>query len=112
MWIATEDGISRYDMGYKSTPVTKNEKVAAYPNPFSLSDPSNTEVIIRNVTAQSKAHIYDIRGVLVKTLQPESQNTAGWVFCWTPGRNCIPGTYFCTVRTNSTSGVCKILVVP
>jgi ligand-binding sensor domain-containing protein len=112
MWIVTSDGLSRYDMAYTNTVITDNRKIAVYPNPFSFSDPSHTEILIRNVSAQSRVHIYDVRGVLVKTLDPVSQNMAGWVFRWAPDRRIMPGTYFCTAGTNSTSGVNKILIVP
>ena len=112
LWAATGEGLSRYDLAHTTKVITENKTMEVYPNPFSFSDPAHAEILIRKVAPQTQVHIYDARGVLVKSLQPAVQNMYEWTFSWTPSRNLIPGTYFCTARTNSTSAVAKILIVP
>ncbi|MBD3390603.1 MAG: T9SS type A sorting domain-containing protein [Chitinivibrionales bacterium] len=112
LWVASDNGMSRYDLGHTAETITKNRGMEVYPNPFSFSDAAHAEVVIRKLAPQSSVHVYDARGTLVEKLSPASQNRHEWTFSWRPSRRLTPGTYFCAARTNSTSAVEKLLIIP
>jgi ligand-binding sensor domain-containing protein len=112
LWIVSAEGLSKYDLAYTKTAVVENNAVVAYPNPFSFSNSSHAEIVIRNLVAESQVSIFDVRGKLIKTLDPVTRHSSGWVFQWVPDRHTVPGTYFCAARAGKGSAVCKILILP
>jgi hypothetical protein len=112
LWVATAEGLSKYDLGHTGTVVSSNKAMEVYPNPFSFSNPSHSEVVFKKLAPQSSLHIYDAGGTLVKKLDATSKNRFEWIFSWRPDRALMPGTYFCAARTNSTSAVHKLLILP
>ncbi len=100
LWIATQNGLSQYDLGHSFEILTNNERVSAYPNPFILS--RHNEVAFENLAPNSQVSIYTIDGRLITHLKASGSNYVKheeqWVLIWKPSRKVIPGTYIYTAK--------------
>lgn len=110
LWIATPNGLSKFDLGHSFSTVTNNEKTVAYPNPFSLS--RHDELVIRNVAPDSRVDIFSSSGTSIARATPLEQlkNNYAWTFRWKPSTDLAPGTYF--YRAAPEGKVKKIFLVP
>jgi ligand-binding sensor domain-containing protein len=120
LWIATADGISRYELGHTTETVTSNTKATACPNPFSLS--RHKEVSFYKVAPYSQLSIYDVRGQLVYRVSDAARNISTsaqeWVMTWRPSGKVVPGTYFYVASVKPENGgltktsAGKLLITP
>jgi ligand-binding sensor domain-containing protein len=101
LWVATDQGLSRFTLGYSSTPAVDNKSIIVYPNPYSLSNPRHREIIFKHCAKNTRINIYAINGTLVKSLTSDANsayaltgNTTETTLSWTPPKNILPGTYF------------------
>lgn len=96
LWIATDEGLSRYDIGHSFKKIESNVKVSAYPNPFILS--RHTRIVFENLASGSSISIYTVDGRLVANIVDREANVIKtgneWTFIWKPDRDIIPGVYF------------------
>ena len=95
LWIATNDGLSRYNIGHSFKKIESNAKVSAYPNPFVLS--RHTGIVFENLASGSSISIYTVDGRLVAIVDRESnviKTGNEWKLEWIPDRDIIPGVYF------------------
>jgi ligand-binding sensor domain-containing protein len=121
LWIATSEGLSRYELGHTFQAVTTNKKMLACPNPFSLT--RHREVVFYHVAPNSYVSIYDVRGSLISRVSSEAKNITlspyEWTCTWKPASSVVPGTYIfvSTVTGGKTPGVqktsvAKLLITP
>lgn len=121
LWIATEDGLSRYNIGHSFEKLENNVKVSAYPNPFVLS--RHTRVVFENLAPNSSITIYTVDGRLVAHIVDKEGNVVKtgneWNFIWKPGRDIIPGVYFYMAKREQENDlhkkrgiVGKLLILP
>lgn len=117
LWVATEEGLSRYNIGHAFVTLQNNEKLYAYPNPFIKS--RHKQVVFDNCAPGSQISVYTVDGSLVAHIVDEGNNavkTANeWTYIWHPDAKLIPGVYFYTakiqqVRSKGTVG--KLLIIP
>jgi hypothetical protein len=121
LWIATADGISRYDIGHKFNYVPDNKGIFIYPNPYSFKKHGVRQIVFENVAPHSNVYICDISGVLIEKLQPlNQQSNFAWRFAWKPSRRIVPGTYLYITDAGKNSpvgegnarAVGKFLIIP
>lgn len=109
LWIATEDGLSRYNIGHSFKKLENNVKVSAYPNPFVLS--RHTRVVFENLAPSSSITIYTVDGRLVTRIVDKEGNVVKtgneWNFIWKPGRDIIPGVYFYMAKREQENDLSK-----
>jgi ligand-binding sensor domain-containing protein len=120
LWIATSDGLARYELGHSFRPIESNKEMVAFPNPFSLT--RHNGVTFRRIAPGSQVMIYDIRGGLVCNVSGEKRNIGTsayeWVVTWRPAPGVVPGTYFFVASQKDDGSVIpktssgKLLVVP
>ncbi|MBD3343736.1 MAG: hypothetical protein GF401_01585, partial [Chitinivibrionales bacterium] len=112
LWIATTEGLSRYDLGHSFDKVKTNEKITAYPNPFKISDPDHDEVIFENLAPDTRLLLYDINGKVISEAVPENKTQYEWNFSLNPPENVAPGTYYFVAHHNGKSDLGKLLILP
>lgn len=121
LWIATDMGLSRYNLGHSFKKVTTNTKMQVYPNPYIKS--RHREIIFENLAPNSIIIIYTIDGRIVDQIVDRGSNVVKtmnqWTYMWKPGTKILPGTYFyaCKFREDATdkrqkSRLGKILILP
>ena len=121
LWIATEDGLSRYNIGHSFKKLENNVNISAYPNPFVLS--RHTRIVFENLAPNSSISIYTVDGRLVTNIVDKEGNVVKtgyeWNFIWKPGRDIMPGVYFYIAKReqendlhNKRGYVGKLLILP
>lgn len=111
LWIGTDIGVSRMDIGYSMNKKPEVSDIQIYPNPVSVSKISNPMVTIRNVPTGSALAIYSADGQLVaKPKELRKENAA--IYTWNISPDIVPGIYFVMIRNGKQSGMKKIMVTP
>ncbi len=119
LWVGTTDGLSRYYLGHSDTPVNGNESIAAYPNPFSQSNPNHRMIVFKHCAADARVLIYSINGTLVKqlsreanALNPLDDNTFESTLFWIPPKNLAPGAYYFVGHPQKPTSTKKLFIIP
>jgi ligand-binding sensor domain-containing protein len=112
LWVATYDGLSRYDLMHADVILTDPGNLRLYPNPFSLSNPHHSQITFENLPANTRMHIADIKGSVVGVPAPFVQSEYEWVFRWAPPRSLLPGTYIAVAKSSTAGKTAKLMVVP
>jgi hypothetical protein len=119
LWVATTEGLSRYTLGHSSLPIAGNASMVAYPNPFSLSNPSHREIVFKHCAAQARVFIYAMNGSLIKQLSRENDNayqtddnTYETTLHWIPSKKMAPGTYYFIGQSQKPVKTKKLLIIP
>lgn len=121
LWIATENGLSKYDLGHTFTEVENNKNISVYPNPYVRS--RHNEVVFAKLAPQSVIAIYTIDGRLITQLIASGSNVIKtentWTIIWKPDSRILPGTYLYTAKikkesetSRSKAVVGKLLILP
>ena len=112
LWVATYDGLSRYDLMHSNVTLTDPGNLRLYPNPFSLSNPHHSQITFENLPPNTRMHIADIRGSVVGVPAAFVQSEYEWVFRWTPPRSLLPGTYLAVAKSSAAGKTAKLMIVP
>jgi|GEM_PF-1611396 len=121
LWVATDEGVSRYFIGNTFKKLTSNVDVVAYPNPYSIS--KHSQIVFKNLSPNSKISVYTVDGRAVEHIVDKGGNVLktgnAWTFFWNPAKKLLPGVYFYIAKkdqefeTSKKRGVVgKILVIP
>lgn len=116
LWIATEDGVSAFDLGYMpSTSASSDKEMTAYPNP--LRKQVHSEIVFGNVAAQSIINIYSVKGQLLATLNesntPVRKSDNVWMYIWEIPQDLLPGTYVAVPKAqNEAARPQKVIIRP
>lgn len=98
LWIATDTGISKLDIGYSVVNNLSGSNMEVFPNPFSISKMKQAFVTIRNIPKDSKVAIYNSNGQLVAKPKLDRKGN-GTSYSWKP-ENIVPGVYQIVVKCN------------
>jgi len=119
LWVATPDGVSRYNLGHTSVAVTDNASIIAYPNPFSFSNPNHREIVFKHCTPGAKVCIYTMSGSLVTVLTSGKDNAYlsdenGFenTLHWIPSKKIPPGAYYFIGQSQKPVKTKKLLIIP
>ena len=119
LWVATDEGLSRYALGHSSVPIAGNASIIAYPNPFSLSNPSHREIVFKHCAAGARVFIYAMNGSLIKQLSRENDdayqiddNPYETTLHWIPSKKLAPGTYYFIGQSQKPVKTKKLLIIP
>jgi ligand-binding sensor domain-containing protein len=119
LWIGTEEGISRYYLGHSDVPVAGNTAIAAYPNPYSFSNPNHRMIVFKHCAADARVLIYSMNGTLVKqlsrasnALNPVDDNAYESTLFWVPPKNLAPGAYYFVGHPQKPKTTKKLIIVP
>ena len=121
LWMATNKGISRYNIGHSFEKLENNRSIVAYPNPYVKS--RHKRIVFENLTPGSSISVYTVDGKLVAHIVDKGSNvvktTNEWTYIWWPDERLIPGMYFYTAkkqqiyeRTTDKSVIGKFLILP
>jgi ligand-binding sensor domain-containing protein len=111
LWIGTDIGVSRMDIGYSINKEPDVSDIQIYPNPVSLSKMNNSTVSIRNVPIGGTISIYSADGQLVaKPKEQRKENAA--LYTWNISSELVPGIYFAMIRNGKQSGMKRIMITP
>jgi hypothetical protein len=121
LWVATDEGLSRYYIGHSLKKLESNVKVSAYPNPFVLS--RHSRIVFEHLASGSSISVYTVDGRLVANIVDRESNVIKtgneWTFIWKPDRDIIPGVYFYIAKReqeyelNKRRGIVgKLLILP
>lgn len=121
LWVGTQEGISRYDLGHSFVKIEDNRDIFAYPNPFIKS--RHNQIVFDNCAPGSRISVYTVDGALVEQIFDKGNNVVKtsneWTYTWEPKTKLLPGVYFYTARKQQIYGqnrdkaaIGKILVVP
>ncbi len=111
LWIGTDIGVSRMDIGYSINKKPDVSDIQIYPNPVSLSKSGNPMVSIRNVPIGGSISIFSADGQLVaKPKEQRKENAA--LYTWNISPDLVPGIYFVMIRNGKQSGMKRIMVTP
>jgi ligand-binding sensor domain-containing protein len=110
LWVATLQGLSRFDLGHSFTKVKDNDNVDAYPNPCSIS--RDGAVVFPNVGPDSRLTIYAQDGTRVREARRVMENEYEWTYEWAPSASAAPGTYFYVVTSDRSTSKGKIMLIP
>jgi hypothetical protein len=120
-WVATSDGLSRYELGHTFQQIENNKQMVACPNPLSLG--RQTEVTFYHIAPNSAVSIYDVRGSLIYRVSAEAKNISStpyeWTLTWKPAAAIVPGTYFYVASVTDAKNtaahkttIAKLLITP
>jgi len=109
LWIATEEGISRFSIGYNSSE-NHSSSVLVYPNPFSKK--RHTMIHFKNLPGKSKVDIFDLSGKLIDGAKVARESIEGSYYTWTPSSATIPGTYFYSIHGDNIKKAGKFIITP
>jgi ligand-binding sensor domain-containing protein len=112
LWVATYDGLSRYDLMHSNVMLSDPGYLKLYPNPFSLSNPRHSQIIFENLPANTRMRIVNVRGELVGLPAPFVQSEYEWAFRWTPSRSLLPGTYIAAAKSGTAGKTATLMIVP
>ncbi|MBD3321304.1 MAG: hypothetical protein GF350_09440 [Chitinivibrionales bacterium] len=112
LWIATSEGLSRYDLGHEFARVESNEGLFAYPNPYKLSDPDHNQIFFENLAPKTRVYLYDITGKIISEAVTENKTDYEWSYSLVPPRNIVPGTYYFVAHLGGKSDLGKLLILP
>lgn len=110
IWVATENGISRFSIGYKLDGGNKKETVLVYPNPFSKK--RHSTMFFKNLPSLSKVDIFDLSGKRISNAKEMRLGSDGSYFTWNPSNSIVPGTYFYVIHNEDFSKSGKFLITP
>jgi len=111
LWIGTDIGVSRMDIGYSINKEPDVSDIQIYPNPISLSNMSNATISIRNVPTGGTVSVYSADGQLVgKPKEQRKENAA--LYSWKLTPDLVPGIYFVLIRNGKQSGVKRLMITP
>jgi ligand-binding sensor domain-containing protein len=111
LWIGTDIGVSRMDIGYSISNMPDVSDIEIYPNPVSLSKMRNSTVSIRNVPIGGTISIYSADGQLVaKPKELRKENAA--LYVWNISPELAPGIYVVMIRNGKQSGMKRIMITP
>ncbi|MDG5816330.1 two-component regulator propeller domain-containing protein [Chitinispirillales bacterium ANBcel5] len=111
LWIATNQGLSVLDLG-STEPISSEEKIVAYPNPFSISNRNQgaSRITFSKLDPNSNVAIYAMDGTLAKQIASEPVSRFEWRAQWRPASNLSPGVYFAII--SPTDKRHRILLIP
>ena len=119
LWVATNAGLSRMDLGHTSTTVDNNKNIIAYPNPFSQTNPNHREIVFKHCAPDAKIYIYTLSGMLVKKLSrdvdnayPADNNPYEATLRWVPSKKLVPGAYYFVGQPKQPAKTQKLLIIP
>jgi hypothetical protein len=113
LWVAGNNGVSRYMLGHEFAPVSDTTALRVYPNPFSRSDPSHTHVTMTGCRPGARVAVYTLSGSLVTVLaSPEVSTRYANTFQWSPGKGIQPGMYIVVSHTGGQHEVRKLMINP
>jgi len=114
LWIGTPNGLAEYNesgiIGIKNE--TQNVPLMFklyqnYPNPFNPSTTIKFQISNKSFVNLS---IYDIRGILIKTLENSTVSPGFYSITWDAGNN-PSGVYLCVLKTEKTVSTIKLLLL-
>jgi ligand-binding sensor domain-containing protein len=111
LWIATDIGFSKMDIGYSLNKTLEADNVEVFPNPYLKSKMSQISITIRNVPSGGNVIIYNINGQLIAKPTLERQGN-GSLYSWKPANSIIPGTYIVAIKSGNRSGSKALLIAP
>lgn len=111
LWIATDVGFSKMDVGYSLDKTLKAGDVEVFPNPYSKSKMSQVSISVRNVPSGGNVSIFNINGQLIAKPKLERQGN-GSLYSWKPANSIIPGTYIVAIKSGSRSGSKVLMISP
>jgi ligand-binding sensor domain-containing protein len=111
LWIATDIGFSKMDVGYSLNKKLKAEDVEVFPNPYSKSKMSQNSITIRNVPSGGNVIIYNVNGQITAKPKLERQEN-GSLYSWKPANSIVPGTYIIAIKNGNRSGSKVLLIAP
>lgn len=111
LWIATDFGFSKLDLGYSLDKNLKAGDVEVFPNPYSKSKMAQISITIRNVPAGGKVAVYNVNGQLIARPKLERQGN-GSFYSWKPESALIPGNYIIAIKSSNQSGSKVLLISP
>lgn len=119
LWVATNAGLSRMNLGHTSTTVDNNKNIIAYPNPFSQTNPNHREIVFKHCAPDAKIYVYTLSGALVKKLSrdadnayPTDSNPYESTLRWVPSKKLVPGTYYFVGQPRQPTKTQKLLILP
>ena len=111
LWIATDVGFSRMDVGYTLDKKLKASDVEIFPNPYSKSKMGQNSVCIRNVPSGGNVVIFNTSGQLIAKPKLVRQGD-GAFYSWKPDQALIPGTYIVAMKNGNRSGSKVLMITP
>lgn len=111
LWIATDIGLSKMDLGYKVEKDISKKDIEVFPSPFSKTKSSTKTIFFRNIPSESKVSVYSMDGRLVAKPEMIRQGN-GAIYEWKPGTKILPGPYFVAIGNGSVTTTKKLLIVP
>ncbi len=120
LWIAGENGLSRYHLGYSVDQSEGNSDTFSnriYPNPYSKSN--HDGITIDHLSPNAYIDIYTLSGNLIAHFDSNSSDDFansgfGKIFIWTPSSDIAPGTYLVAMKDSDTgvTDIKKMVIIP
>jgi len=111
IWIATDAGISKFDLGYSISDELNGSAMEVFPNPYSVSKMKQLSVTIRNVPNDSKVAFYNSNGQLIAAPKLIRKGNGAY-YSWKPGDTVVPGVYQLVVKSTKGSKSKLFMVSP
>ena len=108
LWLATDKGVSRFELISGALAHLGNSTTTVYPNPFSRSNARHREIVFDQVPARARLTIFTLTGSPVAVVNPLEVNAH--IFTWIPDRTLMVGTYFYQIVSPEQTKVGKILI--
>ena len=112
IWLATDCGISKLEIGYTLNKEAGVNDAQIFPNPYSKSRMKSIPIILQNIPENGSVSIYNNNGQFIKKLQSERKGTQGTLFTWKPAESLVPGVYFAIIKNAKKATVKRIMVTP
>jgi ligand-binding sensor domain-containing protein len=112
LWVATESGFSRLDLGYSLDHEVTSNELQIFPNPYSVTTMRSIQLSFTNVPTDGDIMVYGADGQLVGKPLKHKTGTTGMAYTWMPGKDLKPGVYNVVVKSKSGSKSKRILITP